>query len=79
MGLRNGNRGRARNESKPSDASRLSKQTRDEGRGSGRSTKRLMYFPYLFMTNGWGRGGRRFDSGVGQVFVRTGRNRRLMF
>lgn len=51
-GLRNGN-SNTRNELKTSDASRLSKQTRVEGRGSGHSTKLLMYFPHLFMTK-WG-------------------------
>lgn len=67
-----------RNELKTSDASRRSKQTRVEGRGSGHSTKPLMYFPHLFMTNLRVAGG-RFDSGAGEVFVRTGRNRCLMF
>lgn len=55
-----------RNELKTSEASRLSKQTRVEGRGSGHRNKLLMCFPQLFMTN-WGEGG--VECGVGEALL----------
>lgn len=65
-GLRNGNRGRTRNELKTSDASHLSKQTRVEGRGSSHRTKSFDVLPAFVYDK---LGGRRLDCGVGEVLL----------